>query len=156
MGAYIVYLLVIGAGLYFLSRLFRRETFPFRPKETLLSESELDFFHVLECVIPDNTMIAPKVRLGDVIGCSESDWQAGHGPRISAKHLDFVLIERGSSHILAGIELDDRSHDRPDRRDRDIFIEKAMAAAQVPLLRVKVARSYSQTELKKALDEILS
>ena len=156
MAVYLLYLLVIGAGLYFLSRLFRRESYPFRPKETLMSESELDFFHVLECAIPDHTMIAPKVRLGDVIGCSESDWQAGHGPRISAKHLDFVLIERSSSRILAGIELDDRSHDRADRRERDVFVEKAMSAAQVPLLRVKVARSYSQSELQKAVNEVLS
>ncbi len=156
MAVYLLYLIVIGAGLYFLSRLFRRETYPFRAKETLMSEAELDFFHVLECVIPDKTMIAPEVRLGDVIGCSEADWQAGHGPRISAKHLDFVLIERGSSRILAGIELDDRSHDRPERRERDIFLDKAMAAAQVPLLRVRASRSYSQTELQKALEEVLS
>ncbi len=156
MGVYLVYLLVIGAGIYFLSRLFKRESYPFRAKETLMSESELDFFKVLECVIPDNTMIAPKVRLGDVIGCSESDWHAGHGPRISAKHLDFVLIERGSSRILTCIELDDRSHDRPERRERDAFLEKALAAAQVPLLRVKVARTYSQNELQKALDEVLA
>lgn len=156
MAVYLLYLLAIGAAIYFLSRLFRRETFPFRSKETLMSESELDFFHVLECVIPDKTMIAPKVRLGDVIGCSETDWRAGHGPRISAKHLDFVLIERTSSRILACIELDDRSHDRADRRERDAFVDKALAAAQVPLLRVRVARSYSQSELQDALDEVLS
>lgn len=149
--AWLPYLLLGGLCLYFFSHLLRKESFPFHARGTLLSDAELDFFHVLECALPDQVVIAPKVRLGDVIGCSEADWQAGHGPKISAKHLDFVLFDRRTGRICGAIELDDRTHDRPDRQQRDRFLHQALTAAGVPLLRWPVARSYNQAALSEAV-----
>lgn len=153
--------LLIPAGLLaliialFIGKLLGR-SYPFHAQETLLTQAELRFFKTLDQVIPSHHMIAPKVRLGDVIGCSDADWRRGHGPRISAKHLDFVIIERSTSRILLAIELDDRSHDRPDRRDRDDFVNRALDAAGVPLLRVPVARSYTSSDLKTLMADALA
>jgi len=48
--------------------------------------------------------------------------------------------------ILA-IELDDSSHREGRRRERDSFVDDALSAAELPLLRVPVRRSYSPQEL---------
>ncbi len=41
---------------------------------------------------------------------------------------------------LAGVELDDSSHNRKDRQDRDVFVEQAFSAAQLPLGRIREQR----------------
>ena len=79
-------------------------------------------------------MICLKVRLADVINCSGEDWKQGFGGRISQKHLDFVIADAASTAILLAIELDDQSHKRADRVARDDFLDRAMTAANVPLL----------------------
>jgi hypothetical protein len=136
----------------FVSQIWRKTGYPYHSKNTLLSAGELVFYHALHKAISPQQMIAPKVRLGDVIGCSEMDWSRGHGPRISAKHLDFVLIDRLTSRILLAIELDDRSHERPDRKARDVFLNLALEAAQVPLLRIPAARSYNPDQIRTAIE----
>ena len=49
---------------------------------------------------------------------------------------------------VAAIEVDDRSHLLPERRDRDAFVNAVFAEIGVPLLRVKAQRSYSVAELR--------
>jgi very-short-patch-repair endonuclease len=49
------------------------------------------------------------------------------------------------------IELDDASHERSDRKDRDEFLERALKAAGVPLLRVpRGTRNVYQREVVAA------
>jgi len=50
-----------------------------------------------------------------------------------------------------GIELDDSSHQRPDRQARDQFVDGVFAAAQLPLLHIPVKRSYVTTEIAALL-----
>lgn len=148
----LILLLLALAGWLILRNLWRKPAYPYQAKGTLLSEAELAFFKILEQAVPGQHMVAPKVRLGDVIGCSESDWNKGYGPRISAKHLDFIIVERSSSRILTAIELDDKSHARPDRKERDTFVNAALEAAGIPLIRIPCANSYSLTDLRQALE----
>lgn len=148
----LILLLLAFAGWLLLRNLWRKPDYPYHAKGTLLSEAELAFFKILEQAVPEQQMIAPKVRLGDVIGCSDADWNKGYGPKISAKHLDFVIAERSTSRILAAIELDDKSHNRPDRKERDSFINSALDAAGITLIRIPCAASYSLTDLRQALE----
>ena len=121
---------------------------PYFSKDFLLSKGEHAFYDVLRRSIPEGVGISMKVRLADVIGCSGADWKQGHGGRISQKHLDFVLYDLVSTRILAAVELDDRSHRRQDRIERDAFLEEAMEAASVPLLRVPAASTYDARSLR--------
>jgi hypothetical protein len=145
-------LLLLSISVLFLRRIWKAESYPFQARDFLLSDAELHFFHALEKAIPSAYVIAPKVRLGDVIGCSDADWANGHGPKISAKHLDFVVIDRRTSRIILAVELDDSSHLRKDRRNRDLFVNRALEAAGVPLLRIQTATSYPVSELKREIE----
>ncbi len=50
--------------------------------------------------------------------------------------------------VVLAIELDDRSHQRPDRVERDRFLNQALSAAGLPLLRVAVAEHYDADQLQ--------
>ena len=68
-------------------------------------------------------VICPKVRLFDII-----EPKKGHEKyktlmyKIQAKHIDFLICDQ-NMHIKAVIELDDRSHDKKDRKERDAFVD---------------------------------
>lgn len=67
-------------------------------------------------------------------------WQA-YFNKINAKHIDFVLCDLQNVRPVLAIELDDSSHNKPDRIQRDEFVNKVFADAKFPLLRVPVQRS---------------
>ena len=80
----------------------------------------------------EHTVFA-KVRLVDVIRVTNesSSWRSDLN-RIDRKHLDFVLCDRNLAPVLA-VELDDSSHDRIERAERDDFIDRVLATAQLPI-----------------------
>ncbi|MEM8832941.1 MAG: DUF2726 domain-containing protein [Pseudomonadota bacterium] len=138
--------------LFFLFIAFlKKEKFPYYSRETLLTPAELKFFHVLRSVVREKYAIAPKVRLADIINCDDRDWKKGYGPKISSKHIDFVLYDPEDARILLTIELDDKSHNLPHRRKRDAFVNKALKTSNIPLLRVPVQKGYDLAALDKEM-----
>jgi uncharacterized protein DUF2726 len=123
-------------------------------KRTLLSPAERSFLGVLEQAVGDGYRVFGKVRVADVLeprrGMDRSNHQTALN-RISAKHFDFVLCAPGDLSIVCAVELDDASHQRAARRDRDAFLVAACRAASLPLVQVKAARTYSIDDLKDTL-----
>ena len=125
-----------------------RGEMPYHRCDGLLTNAEKDFYRQLRRVVPRGVSVAPKVRLADVITCGEADWRA-FGTKIAQKHIDFVLFWEDSTEVLLAIELDDRSHERPERRRRDEFVDRALHGAGVPLLRVPVTRSFPRLMVER-------
>jgi len=74
---------------------------------------------VLESMGMPEYRIMAKVRLADIFGVKKGQsWQAAFN-RINAKHVDFLLVRQSDGAPILGIELDDSSHNEPDRMDRD-------------------------------------
>lgn len=74
--------------------------------------------------------------------------------RINRKHIDFVICNPADLSILCAVELDDRSHNRADRKERDQFIDKALDAAGIPILHIKTKAGYTPGELSAALANV--
>ncbi len=129
----------------------RDKNFPYYSCEKLLTTPELKFYDVLDKVIPNSQSISCKVRLADIIQCSQKNWRKGHGYKIAAKHIDFVIFDKETSHIVLCIELDDKSHTLPLRIQRDIFVNNALGKAKVPFLRLPVAFGYDMAFLQKEI-----
>jgi hypothetical protein len=68
-----------------------------------------------------------------------------------AKSIDLVICDVLALDPVAAIEVDDRSHLLPERRERDAFVNAVFAEIGVPLLRVKAQPSYSVAELRALL-----
>ena len=129
----------------------RKNNYPYFAREFLLTKAESKFYKVLKAVAKNKYDVTCKVRLADIINCSELNWRRGYGGQIACKHIDFVLFDSYSSRILLAIELDDRSHDKPARQKRDKFVNKAMKKADVVLLRIPVEWGYDMGKLDKEI-----
>lgn len=108
-------------------------------KEFIFTSRELAFFQQLIPIANShNCFIFPKIRLADILKTSrESDEQYSDFNRIKAKHIDFCLYSKCDLSLQLLIELDDKTHERQQRIDRDIFVNKAVASANIPILHIK-------------------
>ena len=125
------------------------ETFPFRLRDDFLSNAEASFFQVLRGVVDDRALICPKVNLGDLFFVSTGDHRKNRGisNRIDRKHIDFLLCDPRTLRPILGIELDDKSHEKPERKARDVLVERVFDAARLPLVRIQVKSGYVPNEV---------
>lgn len=138
------------------SRSAKPRALPYTRKQSLLSQGEAAFHRVLCDAVSARWLVMCKVRLADIVYCSSADWLRGHGGKISQKHLDFVLCDPRTSAIVLAVELDDRTHDAPERRARDRFVDEVLATAGVRLLRVRARSTYETACIDRFLNFALS
>ena len=131
---------------------------PYVAAPALLTPAERAFFVVLRQAVGNDFLLFTKVRLGDILqvepGVSGKRRWAAFG-RISSKHADFVLCDPRSFAVVGVIELDDRSHQRRDRQERDRFFDAALEKGGVPVLRVMARRTYDARELREEVEAVL-
>jgi len=125
-----------------------------------VSYAEADFFRVLRNVVGDSGHILAQVSLGQMLwfpGNSQSNpGRQGWRNRVAAKTVDFVICDFSTLRPLVAIELDEPSHDAPERQSRDDQVEAVLRAAGLPLLRFRTARIYDTRELSNACAPYLS
>lgn len=120
---------------------------PYRLRDDFLSAAELSFFHVLASVVQNKAVICPKVRLADLFFVALPHQSQSYRNKIDRKHVDFLLCNPQTLKPLLGIELDDSSHARSARQERDQFVDDVFEDAGLPLLRVPARSTYSPNEL---------
>ncbi len=127
--------------------------FPYQLREDFLSPAELNFYRVLQTAVADWATLFTKVNLADLFYASvrDSGQNQAYRNRINRKHLDFLLCDPNTLRPLLGVELDDNSHNRPDRQARDEFVDGVFAAAGLPLLHIPVSHSYPTNKLRAFL-----
>lgn len=111
----------------------------------LLTRAEWAFYEQLRVAIPAEFAIWSKARLWDVVQTTRHDRPTQN--KMMMKHLDFVITTYGGR-IYAAVELDDSSHDAPERRERDRFVDDVMRQAGIRLVRVRVAAAYDLARLR--------
>lgn len=125
-------------------------------KPSLFSPAERSFLGVLESLYDAETRIYAKVRLADIFGVKKGEgWQRAFN-QISAKHIDFLLARASDGAPFLGIELDDSSHDGESRKRQDAFEDAVFLASGLPLLRVKVRKSYDPNEVCRQIEVALA
>lgn len=145
-------IIVIVVGVIGILRRFLATTgerLPYRLRDSLLTPNERSFYGVLQQVADDlELQVFAKVRLSDVLWIPRgTDNWILHRNRIQQKHMDFVLCDRQDIAPVLAIELDDSSHRRADRQERDSFVERACAVAGLPLLRISTRNGYAPRQL---------
>jgi predicted RNA-binding Zn-ribbon protein involved in translation (DUF1610 family) len=127
--------------------------YPYFVRDDFLSPAELSFYLVLKAVVSDWALVLTKVSLGDLfyVKSSDNSKYRTYTNKIDRKHIDYLLCDPKTVRPIVGIELDDKSHQRRDRQERDEFVEKVFSAAKLPLVRVPARRTYSVSELNALL-----
>ena len=131
------------------------EPLPYRLRDDFLSPAELSFFRVLAPLLGAEYLLQSKVRLADLFFVARPNENKSAFNRIAQRHVDFVVCEAGTLRPRLGIELDDASHNRSDRQERDAFVEGVFAAAELPLLHFPVQREYNPREVAARIAPIL-
>ena len=124
----------------------------------LFSAAEKKFYFMLMKSLNYEYTIFAKVRIADIIAVAPH----AKGPneirafnKISRKHVDYVICNKKTLDIMAVVELDDSSHLRKDRMDRDKFVDKVFVAAGIPLLHVKVQNHYDLRLLENLISQAI-
>jgi very-short-patch-repair endonuclease len=124
----------------------------FYRKNSLLTAAESNFFTVLRGIADQNNyVIQTKVRLEALIGVRfyQENWW-GLRNRIKSREMDFVLCDNSMQPLLI-IELDDSSHFRQDRQQRDRDLNRILNNAGFPILHIPAAYSYNAGEIKEQI-----
>ncbi|MEO1255546.1 MAG: DUF2726 domain-containing protein, partial [Bacteroidota bacterium] len=57
---------------------------------------------------------------------------------------------------IIAVELDDKSHNRKDRRERDKFVDDVFTVAGLPILHIRVRREYDIKKIARVLSPYLN
>ncbi|WP_404813893.1 DUF2726 domain-containing protein [Citrifermentans bremense] len=124
--------------------------------QTLESPAERSFLGALDQTLDNKYRIFGKVRLGDLVkpakGLSNSK-RVGVRNKVNQKHVDFVVCTATDLAVVGVIELDDQSHEREDRTERDALVDHALSCAGIPIARFSVKKGYQIQELRIKLAE---
>lgn len=127
----------------------------YQSRNTLVTNSELAFYRALTVSVKNRHLIFSKVRIADVLSPKKGEYDKSNWRRafnqIACKHYDFVLCDPETLDIHMVIELDDSSHERSDRKKRDVFVDAATASAGITFKRFKVQKCYDYFELENEL-----
>ncbi|MCC6934155.1 MAG: DUF2726 domain-containing protein [Candidatus Yanofskybacteria bacterium] len=132
----------------------RRQGYLYRRKDCPMTKSEQVFYKVLAGVVDGRYYVFPQVHLDALLEhkVPGQRWQAAWR-HINEKSVDFVLCDKTSLRTELVIELDDFSHERPDRIERDKEVERILQEAHLPLLRIPRSESYAGNEVARSISE---
>lgn len=107
---------------------YREEQYCPYHKKYLLTKNEYYFYRKLKQITEYNGLqILAKIRLADIVevnkGINKRDW-IKYFSKIKSKHIDFAIAD--NMKIILIIELDDNSHQRNERKERDIFVDNVL------------------------------
>ena len=130
------------------------ENLPYSLKKCVLTNREKKFYEVLKPVADKfNLTILIKIRLADFITCKAADkkvWQSSFN-KINSKHIDFLLCDEQLKPGIA-IELDDSTHDKEKRIERDKFVDAVYREIGLNIIHI---RNYDEISLETQIKENL-
>ena len=147
----------VFAAIFLLLRMYSAPApMPYFKRPSLVTKSELRFHKSLHKAVLDDFEIFAMVRIADLIRVEKGSANGRKWlNKILSKHIDFVLCDPRSLEPVVCIELDDDSHNRPDRIERDKFVNDAFDAADLPLLRIPVESSYNAREVRDLINDVV-
>lgn len=121
---------------------------PYYLKEPLSSPEQV-LFHRLREALPEMIVLA-QVAMPAMIGIRKNpNWQRQFN-EISRKHVDFAICGPDLS-LKAIIELDDSTHQRPDRIKSDAIKDATFTAIGIPVIRFNVRNMPDTNRIKEAV-----
>ena len=113
-----------------------KKEYSYTKKSCAMTPSELSFYKTLHEAV-NGCVIIPQAHISMFLDhrVKGQNWKAAFS-RINGKSVDFLICTNDMKPLIA-IELDDSTHDQPDRKNRDEFVNSIIVSANMPLLRFK-------------------
>lgn len=121
-------------------------------KKYFMTLDEREFYDVLHTTVGNEFTIFSQVHLPTIVShkIKGQNWQAALN-HINRKSVDFVLCNKSNLSPVLAIELDDNSHENPERQVRDAEVERILEEAELPLLRIKNRLTYDKDSLDASI-----
>ena len=124
--------------------------------DSLLTPGERAFYQALRKAVGDTWHISMKTRLADLV-------QIKFDPRhpykafnqVAQKHIDFVLADHNTQAPILLVELDDKTHRRQKRKERDAFVNSLCRGVGLKIIHIKARVDYSPQKIRYMLDDRL-
>jgi len=131
--------------------------YQYKHKDFFISKAEHEFYNILVTTVGQEYRIFAQVHLPTIVDhkIKGQNWSAALS-HINQKSVDFVLCDKAYLSPKLAIELDDKSHERPERKERDHDVELILSQSGLPLLRIKNQYSYNPSELTKQIKEAIN
>ena len=119
-------------------------------RRPILTEGEMRYFPILRTAIEARWfLLFAKVRLADIVTVKSDAlkrypnvdkdewWKIPENREIMSKHVDFCVCASDTLKVSLIIELDDKSHDDPDRIKRDKNIDAIFTECKIRIMHLK-------------------
>lgn len=125
-------------------------------KNFFLTRAEHECYDTLVEAVGAEYRIFAQVHLPTLVDHTVrgQDWRAALA-HINRKSVDFMLCDKAYLSPKLAIELDDKSHQRPDRQERDHEVERILREASIPLLRLENHGNFNSSDLARRIQESL-
>ena len=131
----------------------KKDFYKYRRRD-FLSGAEIRLFKVLEMSLDRRFRVFPKVKVADLVSPScNRFFRMAALLHINQKHIDFVVCDIELVPLCA-IELDDRSHDFA--QDKDKQKDEIFLSAGLPLVRFRNASFYDPHEVFQKINLAIS
>lgn len=151
-------IIVVVIGLAVLKALFEggsekeKAKYQYKRRNFFLTRAEHECYDALVSAVGAEYFIFAQVHLPTLVDnkVKGQNWR-GAFRHISEKSVDFVLCDKAYISAKLAIELDDKTHERPERQERDREVERILQDAGVPLLRLENRGSFNPSELAEQI-----
>lgn len=126
------------------------EYFPYSKKK-ILTPTEATFFLKLQEVYGSNYFIFPQINLDKLIRVHTDRY--AYINSINRKSVDFVLVDKQTLETVMVLELDDPTHLRPDRVERDNKVNDLFQRCGIQIAHLD--RDFFENEYPKLVEEAI-
>ena len=135
----------------------KKSQYKYYAKSYVMTSRENECFKILNEVFSSKWFVIPQVHLSALLDyrVKGQNWNAAFR-HINGKSVDFVLIGKESFKVICAIEIDDSTHNKPERKERDVEIERIFNQARIPLARISKFESMTKPELAKAITDVIN
>lgn len=151
----IVFILIVVILSKALLNTKKSKQYKYKRKDFFMSRAEHECYDALIVAVGEKYRIFPQVHLSSILDNKivGQNWN-GAFRHINQKSVDFVLCDKEYISPKLVIELDDKTHERQNRKDRDSEVERILTDVGLPFLRLKNSGSFNPEELLNEINSI--
>lgn len=129
----------------------RNEDFLYELKDSLVTETEMEYLECIKEVLPKGCQVQAQANLASFITRTD-------GARFQNelfRNVDFIILDL-DYRPLAAIEINDKTHLREERKKRDRKVADICEEAGIPIITLWTSYGVNKEYIKKRIQETLS
>ncbi len=161
-GIILAFIAIAGVALAVFQVMFEgdkeeKKKYEYKRRNFVMTRAEHECFDALTRAVGNDYLIFAQVHLPTLIDNKlvGQNWKAAFR-HVNGKSVDFVLCDKAYIAPKLAIELDDKTHERPERHERDREVERILQGAGVPLLRLENKGRFDPSDLSRRIAEALT